>query len=733
MEHAVIPPSRPPRAWSGLAILAGVGIGGVLMAHAPMVFSGFRRLQTDLGDSRLIHYLLEHGYLWLRGAPAHREFWSPPIFYPARNMAAYTDLMISVGPPYWVYRALGGAPDLSFGLWMVTMSALNFAAGVLLFRKGLGMDAVPSAAGAFLVAFGAPRINQMGHQQLLPTFYVLVSVHALARLFGDKALDRPMRWACWLVAALGCVLQFYAGIYLAWFLVVGVGIAAVTAVALRSCRGAFLDVVKRDMAAILAATAVGMLLLVPLVQHFLPVSRHVAVHRTMALYRLLHPYRISWLNVGPGNWVWGWTADWPVFRLVGFADEHHLGFGVLTTLACAMGLYLGRDRPICRLAAAVIFAIWFSTSYMPKEFLLVAATGVAFSCAAGLFRDTGEPASRAAGLAILLGAVFLLRFPNAYLQALYLGLIVLCLLEIHRPGATPVSRIIAAFALAVVCLKLFAVEVMPTATAFSAAVAAFTAIVFKRRRREIGLVALISCIVFLAVITYLDRPGILIGGLASIGLALVAVKQEQLRVGPRIIVCALLFALPLMVVYFDHDSLWLSVYDSIPGGVGIRAVGRVVLILLIPAAFGMATLVQRLQRRGLRLASVLVASGCMIEQVTATGTYDAAANRDTIRTLAGRVDPACETLYYRPCEDRNWIRYQLDAMWASLESGKPTINGYSGYNPPGWDGFFLVETEQGPRPRDVLDDWIKSNDLQPDRVQWIGAECPDAGFPVVGR
>src|SRR5215472_9256094 len=146
----------------------GIGVLGLAMVHHPMILSGFARIQTDLGDTRLIHYLLEHGYRWSRREPAHRDLWSPPFFYPTANAAAYSDLLLGVGPVYWLWRVLGAPPDLAFGSWMVSMSALNYAAGLLLFGRGLGFGMPAAAAGASLVAFGAPRVNQLGHQQLLP-------------------------------------------------------------------------------------------------------------------------------------------------------------------------------------------------------------------------------------------------------------------------------------------------------------------------------------------------------------------------------------------------------------------------------------------------------------------------------------------------------------------------------------------------------------------------------------
>ena len=51
---------------------------------------------------------------------------------------------------------------------------------------------------------------------------------------------------------------------------------------------------------------------------------------------------------------------------------------------------------------------------------------------------------------------------------------------------------------------------------------------------------------------------------------------------------AMLIALPFLALFYNRDSLWLTYSGMIPGAVAIRAFGRVVLILLVPAALGLA-------------------------------------------------------------------------------------------------------------------------------------------------
>ena len=144
------------------------------------------------------------------------------------------------------------------------------------------------------------------------------------------------------------------------------------------------------------------------------------------------------------------------------------------------------------------------------------------------------------------------------------------------------------------------------------------------------------------------------------------------------------------------------------------------MILLIPAALGLAFLVEFLERRGWAVAGWIVALVCLAEQAVTTDTFDAAANQASIADIARRIDRGRDAFYYHPCHKQRFFLYQLDAMWASLATGKPTINGYSGYAPPDWVRFFIVDfipRRGGGRPHRVGAD---GRGLSPDRVQWIG-------------
>jgi hypothetical protein len=371
------------------------------MAHHPMILSGLRRVQTDLGDTRLNNYILEHGYRWAIGSPGHAEFWSPPFFFPARNVAAYSDVLLGVAPIYGVIRALGSPPDTSFQLWMIAVSALNYLAAFRLIRRRFGLGVPASCAGAFLFAFGAPRVNQASHQQLQPQFLSLVTIDALLGLFPGAGTASRKRLLLWAVAALGLVAQLYAGFYLGWFLLLTLGLAAIAAMTMRSARGAFLNVLRRDAPILLAVAAATALLLSPLIAHYMAAQREVG-ERTFAESAVYRPGWGALLYLGPESWLYGWLSWLGVSPSVGEAEKR-LGIGLVTTAACATGLYWSRGLPAIRVMVAVGLALLACIMPMPRGIWLVPVASSAMAALA--WRGSRTRVSVSVLVVVLIGAL----------------------------------------------------------------------------------------------------------------------------------------------------------------------------------------------------------------------------------------------------------------------------------------------------------------------------------------
>lgn len=187
---------------------------GIFVFFKPIINSQFHFSQSDIGDSVLNNFLLEHSYQVVFNPSYKATAWSPIFFYPQPNVLAYGDNLWGVAPFYWMVRFFC-APETSFQFWMVIMAVLNFFAFYLLARS-LKIINWFAGFGSFLFAFCLPRISQLGHQQLLPQFYSVLALLFLFKFFENKKFK-------YLILFEVCVyFQMLAGIYLGWFFLLAV-------------------------------------------------------------------------------------------------------------------------------------------------------------------------------------------------------------------------------------------------------------------------------------------------------------------------------------------------------------------------------------------------------------------------------------------------------------------------------------------------------------------------------
>ncbi|QEH36923.1 hypothetical protein OJF2_55080 [Aquisphaera giovannonii] len=440
----------------------------------------------------------------------------------------------------------------------------------------------------------------------------------------------------------------------------------------------------------------------------------------------MHPDVFSWIQVGEGNRLWGWTETLRPFHGRAFAIEHRLGLGVLTPLACALGLYLGRRMPLCRVAMVVIFLVWIFVTFLPGDVLSIAAMAACCYALAILFRNRAWPEMRYAAIGIIGSLYWLGWITSPDLRAVGLTALGLCFIELVRSRNTPGWRAADWIALAAMTLSLYPVAVWIYPLGMASPLAALALLRWPDRRKEIALAAAGSMLLLLVLLVELIIPEAILRAVLAVPMAIAAAAASPRGrpSGPRVF-GVLAVAVPFLLFFYHQDSLWLSLSHRIPGAVGIRAIGRAVPILLYPAALGLGLLVDRLASSGRRAAAWLLAAACMAEQVVRNDSFDVAQNRATIAAIARKVDHTRPALYYRPCTEVSWPVFSVEAMWASLDSGVPTVDGYSGYAPPDWIGFLQIGSEIGKPVRETLSDWERARCLPQGSVQWIGEDCPE--------
>jgi hypothetical protein len=178
--------------------------------------------------------------------------------------------------------------------------------------------------------------------------------------------------------------------------------------------------------------------------------------------------------------------------------------------------------------------------------------------------------------------------------------------------------------------------------------------------------------------------------------------------------------------YPGGHSPWWFVWRLAPGGAALRAVGRVGLLLLVPAGAGLALVVDWAAdtKKAFALAVVL-AVACCGEQLVRPLTYSKSRRRSAEQALAGQIDPSKRAFVVSCGTGDRPPPYvlQLDAMYASSRTGVPTVNGYSGNAPVGWwDPFERMDTGDERRRADFekgIASWARSHGLGPSEVQWL--------------
>ncbi|MBE9035241.1 hypothetical protein [aff. Roholtiella sp. LEGE 12411] len=303
---------------------------GVLNAFKPTILSGFSSMQADAGDTRLNHYFLEHSFQLLTNRNYVGELFSPAFFYPYKNVLTFSDNLFGSAPIYWALRALFD-PDLSYQLWMILVCILCFISFAILMRH-YRTSHVPTVIGAFLFAFGMPRLVQILHQQLLPQFFT-----PLAFLFVWNFIKSPNNKQLALSLIL-IYLQVLSGIYLGWFLIFSLMILIVIVSILdRNTFYRLTTYFKHNYKAVITITLTWALLMYGLLRPYIN-AKEILAYRSYAEVDYMLPRLSSWFLPAPDS-LW-WSSLSVFSKDLQMTQEHHLFLGFLVILLIGLSVYM---------------------------------------------------------------------------------------------------------------------------------------------------------------------------------------------------------------------------------------------------------------------------------------------------------------------------------------------------------------------------------------------------------
>ncbi|MCA9069709.1 MAG: hypothetical protein KDA84_12335, partial [Planctomycetaceae bacterium] len=178
----------------------------------------------------------------------------------------------------------------------------------------------------------------------------------------------------------------------------------------------------------------------------------------------------------------------------------------------------------------------------------------------------------------------------------------------------------------------------------------------------------------------------------------------------RILLTVILLVMLFCTVVPGGHTLYRAWYYTVPGIQAIRVMARIGILLAIPAGIALATFIDTRTRLRWAVASSLLGVFCCVEQIHHPPSYDTAPDRVRIAAItdALREQKSQEAFYVVPPSGPMGIVVHIDAMWAGLELGRPTLNGCSGNFPRDY-GLFAPTGEE---LESALSDWsLRHEDL----------------------
>lgn len=171
--------------------------------------------------------------------------------------------------------------------------------------------------------------------------------------------------------------------------------------------------------------------------------------------------------------------------------------------------------------------------------------------------------------------------------------------------------------------------------------------------------------------------------LVLIGLIFGGMKRNGL---PFLLLAGCLIFLVVLTLNFRGHSFWLHL-AGLPLVSAMRAMTRISLVLLFPIAYLSAVAVDAIPMRLACLRYALIASSIFEFSTVRVNSSSIAEWREhsvaSINKVPGNLPPS-SVLFFSQDPAKSIANQELDAMWAALRLGFPTLNGYSGSTPPGF-------------------------------------------------
>lgn len=301
--------------WAAIALL----FAGLYIQVFQVMGWSLEQMPGDLGDTRFILAIAEYNFQWLCGR--YGEYWDGFFMYPDQEVISYSDNVLGSLPLYALFRLFGADYLMAFQLLVLFSHLLNFAMAYLCFLKW-GSKPLSAAAGAFIFAFDLGLSFLHNHPQFTFRYAMPLCFLFLQQYLSGGGLHK-LRFAL-----LALVFQFYLGVYLGYFLFLG---AAVYYFSYHAVNSRNWLVLKQQALDLLKSAPLALLLLGPLMYHYIKRGLITGYYNDYNYYMQSVPRLSSYVKAFDGSWLWAALRKTDVAS--DFSWQHALFPGALVFVA----------------------------------------------------------------------------------------------------------------------------------------------------------------------------------------------------------------------------------------------------------------------------------------------------------------------------------------------------------------------------------------------------------------
>jgi len=332
----------------------------LLFAHYPMILSGFKYMQTDPGDTRFNNYILEHIHLSIKNN--FKNFFSPNFFYPNKNSLFYSDPQIFYYPFYGIFRFLGFEYDTSFQLFMIFSTILNFFLSFYLFHLIDKQKPFFNSFGALIFSSANMKVSQMGHQQLHPNFYILLSFISFYFIYKNYKENSKKTKIFIFIFLFSIIFQLLSGFYNFYSLFLYISFLVLFLFLLK--RKEIFEFIKKYYLFLILSFLLFIILIFPYYKATRKIYKDTGKWQIIEVYSML-PQIKSYLYMGEENLIYGKIK---LFNPPPTPHEQRLSLGFITTILLLISIYFLRKNFLIKLNLFVILSFFLLTIFIPPKF-----------------------------------------------------------------------------------------------------------------------------------------------------------------------------------------------------------------------------------------------------------------------------------------------------------------------------------------------------------------------------